>query len=130
MYNNEGTLSVRAYTAGGALPVSGATVRIFGAEEENKDTVYSLLTDEDGITEKIALKAPNASLSLDSENQIQPYSLYNLEISKEGYYAKKLFNLPVFANTDSIQPIAMIPFSSLSDNYPNGNINANETNLY
>ena len=41
MPNSSGTLRVRAYTAGGALPVEGAVVRVMGAGEDNRLVSFS-----------------------------------------------------------------------------------------
>ena len=64
MLDDFGTLSVRTYTASDALPVSGAAVRIFGAEEANRFSVHSLITDNDGVTPTVTLPAPNRRYSL------------------------------------------------------------------
>ena len=42
MPNSSGTLRVRAYTAGGALPVEGAVVRVMGAGEDNRLVSFSI----------------------------------------------------------------------------------------
>lgn len=128
MLNKYGTFFVRAYTAGGALPVSGAIVRIRGADENNREVVYSLITDEDGVTEKIRLPAPPKELSDTPEQTEPPYALYDIEIVKNGYFTKRLYNIQVFSETENEQLIAMIPYSSVDENYPKGNINANQTN--
>ena len=121
MLNKNGTLSVRAFTAGGSLPVSGAAVRIFGAEDENRDVAYLLLTDEDGVTEHIVLPTPPRDLSSDPDSPATPFSIYNIEVEKDGYFTKKIYNVPVFEGVNSEQPIAMIP---ISDNLPLGNLSA------
>ncbi len=129
MLNKNGSLTVRTLTAGGALPVPLAVVRIFGAQDENKNIVYSLITDEDGVTEKVTLPAPDRNLSEKPESAEIPYSVYNIEVQKEGYFDKKLYNLPVFDGVNSEQLVNMIPYSASADNYPRGNINA-DTNGY
>ncbi len=129
MLDKNGTLTVRTYTAGGALPVANALVRIFGAEDENKNIAYSILTDEDGITERITLPTPDRALSESPESKEPPFSVYNIEIEKDGYYSKKLYNVPVFEGINSEQLVNMIPYSSNIENYPRGNVNADtETN--
>lgn len=119
MLNSEGKLRIRAYTAGGALPISGARVQISGAEEGNRDVKYVLLTDRDGMTEEITLPAPNASYSKFPYPSQTPYALYDVEISKDGYITKKIHGLPIFAGIESFQGINMIPLSG--ENYPDGN---------
>ncbi len=124
MLDKNGTLSVRAYTAGGALPIFEAVVRISGAEDENKDIKYSLITDEDGVTERVTLPAPPRALSESPQNTEIPYAVYNIEVEKEGYFKKSLYNIPVFEGVNSEQLVNMIPYSENLANYPRGNINA------
>ena len=119
-----GTIAVRTYTAGGALPVENSIVRIRGAMEENRDIEYSLLTDNDGITERIPLPAPSISLSQSPNPSQTPYYTYDIEILKEGFYPKKIFGVAMFENTNTTLPINMIP----SPLFNNG-ISAPEQNL-
>ena len=132
MFNKNGSLSIRAYTAGGALPVQGAVIRIFGAEDENREVAYSLLTDEDGVTEHISLPTPPRVLSEIPNSPAPPFALYDIEVDKEGYFSKRLYNIPVFEGINSEQPIAMIP---LSEDFPRGSLSsdiyiANQGGLY
>ncbi len=124
MLDSYGTLSVRAFT-GGALPVPGAVVRIIGAEEENRFVANSLITDNDGITSIISLPAPNVSFSMTPNPSQTPYSVYDIEISADGYYPKRIFSVPVYSGIYSLLPVNMIPEGSenISD-FPRGNINA------
>ena len=108
MLNDYGWLTVRAQT-GGAYPVEGALVRIRGAEEENSEIVYSLLTDRDGITDKIRLPAPSAGLSMYPEAKELPYSIYDIEIDSEGYIPKRIYGLTVFPGVSAIQIVDLIP---------------------
>ncbi len=124
MPDSSGTLTVRAYTAGGALPVEGAVVRIFGASEDNRLAVFSGVTDRDGLTEKFTLPAPSVSLSMSPDPSELPYSVYDLEVSAPGYYTKRINGLTVFSGINSVQLINMIPGSgNMIEDYPRGNIN-------
>lgn len=124
MLDSSGTLTVRAYTAGGALPVAGAVVRIMGAMENNRLVSFSTITDRDGISEKLTLPAPSADLSLSPDPSELPYSIYDLEISAPGYYTKRINGLTVFSGINSVQLINMIPGSgNMVEDYPRGNIN-------
>ena len=125
MLNSSGSIRVRAYTAGGALPVSGAIVRIAGAEEDNNHIAYTLMTDTDGLTPEVALPAPSVEYSLNSNPAEQPYSVYNVEVSASGFYTKKILGMTVFPGVTSIQLVNMIPNSGTGQNeYPRGNINS------
>ena len=123
MEQNLGNLSVRTYTAGGGLPVSGAFVRILGAEESNREVVHSLVTDKDGNTPSVALPAPNRQNSLTPDGGGETYALYNIEAEKDGFYTKKIFGVTVFSGVNSLQLINMIPISTDGTDYPRGNIN-------
>ena len=124
MLNNYGQLEIRATKANGALPVEGAIVRITGAEEENRFVVYSLTTDIDGNTRAISLPTPSADISLNPDEKENGYSIYDIEVTKEGFYTKIIRSVPVFAGVKSIQPINMIPLSDKSpfEEYPKGNL--------
>ena len=128
MLDDFGTLTVRANTAGGALPVPGVVVRIFGAEEDNRFITYSLLTDEDGITEKITLPSPLKNLSLKPGAAESPYSIYNIEVSAPGYFNKIINSVSIFSGIDSVLPITMIPVSQTDIiDYPRNNLSATVT---
>ncbi len=125
-YSGTGNLTVRAYTAGGALPVEGSVVRITGVDEWNRFVEYSLLTDIDGLTKIISLPTPELSFSQAPNPSEIPYGVYDVEISKDGFYTKKIKNVAIFAGVDSMQPINMIPVSISDDGafYPRGNLDA------
>ena len=126
MNTEYGSLSVRAYTAGGALPVVGAIVRIFGAEEDNREVVHSLLTDTDGKAPTVKLPTPNKSYSMAPGPSERPYALYDLEISADEYYTKQIRGVSVFSGITSLQLVNMIPLSQNEiGGYPRGNVNAN-----
>ena len=104
-----GTLQIRAYRASEALPIHNAVVKIVGAGEYNTEIMISKLTDHDGLTEEIALPTPNISLSLSPSPPSVPYSVFDIDVVKEGYYPKKIFNVPIFAGAKAVLPIEMIP---------------------
>ena len=124
-FNRTGTLIINTSAAGGALPVSQTVVRIIGSVEENRDVQYSVLTDVDGVTEKITLPAPPRELSLSPGSPEPSYSLYNIEISAPGYYTKRIYDVAVFEGEETIQPVNMIPIAVHSNNvtYPRDNLN-------
>ena len=109
MPDSTGTLRIRAYTAGGALPVSGAIVRIRGAEENNRNISYSVVTDRDGLTPKVTLPAPNVDYSLSPDPAESPFAVYDVEITASGYYPKRIIGLTVFSGIDSVQLVNLIP---------------------
>lgn len=120
-----GILTFRTYTAGGALPVPGAVIRVRSAESGTGGFKRSLVTDRDGRTEPLILPAPKRDLSLAPSPAQTPYSTYDIEISAPGYYPKRINGLTVFSGVNAIQLINMIPETSEpNENYPKGNIDA------
>ena len=124
-YEKSGTLIINATSAGGALPTSGTVVRILGSEEENRDVQFSIITDVDGISERIILPAPPRELSMSPGALLPSYALYNIEISAPGFYTKKIFNVAVFDGEETVQPVNMIPLALHNNNqtFPRGNLN-------
>lgn len=111
MLDQSGTMSVRVYTAGGALPIENAIIRITGAEEANRDVYYSLLTDRDGITDTVLLPAPKKFLSQSPEPAEAPFAIYDVEVSKDGYFSRRIYGNQVFADTNSELLIELTPSS-------------------
>ena len=104
-----GILLVRTTTASGAYPVSGVNVSISGSSNIGHDIRISVLSDESGITQPILLPTPPRSLSLSPDSSEEAFSRYDVEIYKEGYYRKKLYDVAVFSGITSVLPINMIP---------------------
>lgn len=107
---SSGSLIVKVSTARGAIPLDGAAVSIRGSTPETSGIIYSLASDRDGLTEKIALPAPDRSLS-SAPGDIEPYSLWNIDVFKDGYIPVSFQNVPVFASVVSVQPAVMVPIS-------------------
>lgn len=104
-----GTLQFWVFTAREALPIENAaivvTARINGRDHE----MYSAITDSSGETGAQTLPAPSKDLSQSSENSVQPFSLYDASVEKEGYAKVLLRDIPIFDGVQSIQRVAMIP---------------------
>ena len=111
-----GFLIVTVRTAGGALPIEGATVTVESGEEGGS-FIRTLTSDQSGRTPIIALDTPAASGSL-TPGGIRPYALYNIRVEKEGYYVHENRGAPVFAGVTSVQGAEMIPLSPYGDGTP------------
>ena len=110
-----GTIQIRAFEASEALPIQNATVKITGSDEYNRDIQISQLTDSDGMTKAIPLPAPPANLSMSPGAVLEPYSVFDVEIVKDGYYPKRIFNVPIFAGIKAMLPIEMLPLTYNKD---------------
>lgn len=107
-----GFLRIRALTAGGALPVEDAVVLImdYNDDESGGALLYSLRTDEGGLTPTASLPAPPASMSQRPGNG-RPYSLYNVTVLKDGFYTVENVGVMVFDGVVAIQPVNLLPVS-------------------
>ena len=109
-YIGEGYLIMNVSSASGALPIKDARIHIRGSDIQNKDTEYSLITNESGLSEKISLKTPSRSISLSPGNP-NGYAKYTATVTKDGYYTQRFINLPVFDGITSIQPVLLVPLA-------------------
>ncbi len=109
---SEGFLSIRIGTAGGALPVEGADVRIEARDPENQALVYLLTSDQSGKIQVIALPAPQKALSQNPASAAESYSTYDITVFKEGFYTQRIRNVPIFPTVTSTQFIELIPLSA------------------
>ena len=107
-----GYLIVKVSTARGAIPLSDATVRIRGGTPESSGILLSLQTDRDGQTQRVSLPTPPKSFSA-SPNDEKPYSVYNIDVFKEGYVPLEFQAVPIFPDVTSIQPAVMVPAPQL-----------------
>ena len=110
-YNETGKLTVRTYTASGALPVPKSVIQITGVDEKNRFINYSLITDKDGVVFISDLPTPDKALSLTPGIGIPPYSMYDVVASADGYYSKRIHNVALFSGEDAVLPINMIPLT-------------------
>ena len=106
-----GYLIVKVTTARGAIPLEGASVNIRGGKQENSQVMYSMRTNRDGQTQKVARPAPPRSAS-QTPSDIPPYSVYNVDVNLDGYVPLFFQNVPIFSGVVSIQPAVMTPTSS------------------
>ena len=110
-FEDFGTLTVSTSSANSSLPVEGSLIRISGVQEENSFIDYSVVTDVDGISERVKLPAPAKTYSLAPGAAEIPYALYRIEIRNLGYYTKIVENVPVFSGINTSLPVNMIPAS-------------------
>lgn len=110
--NNVGYLRVRVYGAQEAFPIENALVLISATDRENGENglVRSLRTDISGLTESIPLWAKPKELS-EEPGSLSPFSVYNVEIKKEGYYTVNDINVPVFEGISATLPVRLVPLA-------------------
>lgn len=93
----------------GLYPINNAKVTIFtGNYNGNMQIIDSDLTDNSGRTKTFNLPTPELALSLDENNTVLPYSIYNMLIEADGYIKNIHLNIPVFSNVTSLQQSNLI----------------------
>ncbi len=91
-----------------AYPVKDAVISIsYTGVPEN--TLEEVRTDESGMTEDVELSAPPVEYSLDSENVIQPYAEYTLDVSAPGFEPMSIAGTELLANVTALQNIRLRP---------------------
>ena len=104
--NGVGFITVNVRTAGGALPVEGATVTISNADHSG--IIAVMITDSAGASEVIALPTPPKENSLyPSNNEVS--SFYSVDTVRDGYYEVIVDNIPIFDGVTSIQQVILVP---------------------
>lgn len=108
---SQGTLRIQAFAADRSFPVNSAEVVVEVPLLTGSYELFRGKTDADGIVDNIALPAPDKSLSLDEDNTLEPFALYNVTVSHPEYAAGKYANVPVFDSVKSIQPAELVPLT-------------------
>ena len=103
-----GYLVVDVFTGNRALPVSGANVTVKG---NGGETLFNLVTNDNGSTVTVSLDAPNKENSLDPNNLGPYFSTCNVEVSANGFDNTIVHGVQIFDGETSILPVTMIPQS-------------------
>ncbi|MCL2054668.1 MAG: hypothetical protein FWG90_09605 [Oscillospiraceae bacterium] len=112
-WSGTGILQVEVTSAGGALPVEGASVVVKRRSADGDYFVSFKFTDDSGKTEDIPLSAPPPELSLRPETADVSFSVYLVSVYKKGFYPIIDLDVPIFATVKSIQPVNFIPAAKI-----------------
>lgn len=107
---SNGYLTVQVTIGNEAIPVSNATVKVL----QNNDIIYELSTDSSGSTERVELDSVARNLSLDPNYRGNPYTLYDVIVSADGYHSLYIHGIRIFEGEHAIQPVTLIPLLSRS----------------
>ena len=106
-----GYLRIFVTEANGTIPVPGARVVITEyAEDGSGGAVYSLRTNDDGLTETASLPTPDVRES-QSPGALRPYGLYGINVDAAGFYPVEHAAVPVFPGITSDQQVNLLPLS-------------------
>lgn len=110
----EGTIKISVISSIGMIPVENAAVTIFDSADPDAP-LMTLTTDSSGQTPVAQLPAPPLALSLEPENEIRPYSEYNILVTAEGYEPVLVSGSEILADELSLQPIQMNPLAAAEE---------------
>ena len=118
MPSSIGRLRIDVTSTIGAIPIKDAKISI-SYTGDPESVIEEVNTDENGQTGEVELDAPPIELSLQPENQLQPYSEYNLTIEAPDYFPVNISGTEILSDTIAIQPVRMRPLESNNQgNYP------------
>lgn len=110
---SRGYLQVDVVNEENNFPVTDAVVTVQEPEEGGR-VLEKLPTNQSGQTEQIELAAPPEALSLESQNTIRPYSVYNLKITAPGYEDVEITGTEILPGVTAIQPVRLHPVKAPS----------------
>lgn len=96
----KGRLIVNVYVNNIATPIEGATVNISDGTNS-----IDTLTNESGQTNIIELEAPEKTYSLEPQNEVRPFSVYNITVYKEGLGVTTIIGAQIYDDILSIQDV-------------------------
>ena len=109
-----GYIQIKAYTSRARIPLEDVSITITAP---NRNLLGFRLTDESGITRSLPVTVPDLAMSQQPEEGMSPFTVVNLYAKKNGYEQIEIENLQVFADTVTLQELAMIPLSELPGNW-------------
>ena len=80
-----------------------------------RHTFYDLLTDSSGLTRILEMPAPSGEYSQSPTVSVQPYALYDADITAAGFIPVSVRSLPIFEGILSVQRIALIPSAGTAE---------------
>lgn len=106
--SSRGFLQISVVSGTGSIPVENASVSISFTGDPDAP-LMELTTDSSGQTPQVELPAPPVELSLEPENQLQPYSEYNIQVTAPGYDPVLVSGSEILADEVSLQNITLHP---------------------
>ena len=110
MNNNidTGRLQINITSGPTSFPVSGATVSISYTGVPGA-TLEQLQTNSSGQTDVVELDAPPLELSLNPNNEVQPYAEYTLDVTAPGFEPVSISGAEILADVTALQNIRLQP---------------------
>lgn len=108
-----GYIVVNVYTSRAQLPLRNAQVSVTDGNEAGPKLLGFRLTGATGKTDQIEIETPALDLSL-SPSKETAFAVCNVKISHPSYYTLNISDVQVFANTQTLQNVELIPLTENS----------------
>lgn len=109
-----GQLIISVVSSIGYVPVENAAVTISYTGDPDAP-VMTLTTDSSGQTPEVSLPAPSPELSLNPDQEQQPYSEYNIYVTADNYEPVLVAGSEILPNEVSLQIIRMNPLAATEE---------------
>ena len=103
-FMGQGILEVHVMEEPSMAPLEGA--RIVLRDLDGK-VLHEFVSDANGRVPPMTLEAPDVALTLDPNYTGTPFSLFNMEATKDGFHSMLYRYIEVFDTQTSIQPVIM-----------------------
>lgn len=103
-----GHLRVGVFMGTEGAPISNATVRITGHNDE-ANIIEEMITDSSGQSSTVNLPAPPVEYSLDSSQPYMPYSVYDVVVTSEEFQTTTIHGVQILPGTSAAQRVMMAP---------------------
>lgn len=105
-----GYLRVSAYTSRAQIPLEDVAVTVVS---DDGRLLGLRLTDSSGMTTPITLEVPDKAESQTPDPGARPFTTVNLYARAEDYEQILVRGIQIFADTQTVQELAMVPLSEL-----------------
>lgn len=105
----QGTISIRAFTSRAQIPIQGATAAVTRPTGQGRHQLVALrVTDENGLTQPVALPAPALSQS-DHPGGERPFSVCDIWVEHTGYRMLHVEGVQIFPGVETRQDAELLP---------------------
>ncbi len=108
-----GYIVVNVYTSRAQIPIRNAQVSVTAEGGDKPKLLGFRTTNENGKTSNISVETPSLESSL-SPSETKPFSVCTLKVSHPSYYSVTITDVQVFANTQTLQNVELIPLEENS----------------
>ena len=111
-----GNVIVKVGTADRLIPIKGAKVFIAQRTQNQNDTILATRnTNRSGETGIVIVETPDKSLSERPGNEL-PFTSVDIRVEHPGFYPHYISDAQVFADTQSVQNVNLIPLAIPTEN--------------